>query len=71
MLWSGRESVFSGSRTRRTARHVVFFRVGPGEEADGAEQLPAERPDSVAVDHPPPETLGPHRQSVAPGAEER
>lgn len=61
----------SGSRRSRTGRHVVLLRVCPGKEAVGAEQLAAERPDPVSVDHPPPQTLGPHRQSVAPRAEER
>lgn len=54
-----------------TQRNVVLLWAGPGEEADGAEQLAAERPDFVSVDHPPPQTLGPHRQSVAQGAEKR
>lgn len=59
-------------RRRAPARgHVVVFRGGAGEEAVGAEQLAAERPDFISVDHPPPQTLGSHRQSVAQRAEER
>lgn len=57
--------------SRDTRRHVVLLRVGIGEEIVGAEQLAAERPDAVPVDHPPPQTLGSHRQSVAPRTEER
>lgn len=63
----------AGSRRKRAhkRRHVDLLGVGPGEEAVGAEQLSAERPDSVAVDHPPPQTRDPDRQSVAQRAEER
>lgn len=62
---------FSCRGSRDTRRHVVLLRVGIGEETVGAEQLAAERPDAVPLDHPPPQTLGSHRQSVAPRTEER
>lgn len=68
--WEKHGQVLQSLSTHRFG-HVVFLRVRPGEEAVGAQQLPAERPDFVSVDHPPQETLRHDRQSLAPGAQER
>lgn len=52
-------------------RHVLLLGVGAGEEAVGAEQLPAERADALAVAHPPPQARRAHRLRLAPGAPQR
>lgn len=52
-------------------RHVFLLGVGAGEEAVGAEQLPAERADALPVAHPPPQARRAHRLRLAPGAPQR